>query len=173
MPTHYRTKTYIALDYDSDVTVYDKLKEWNNNERLGLSFVDVHDYKQSDDGSLPCSIKASLRERMNMSKRFVLIVGDKTTQVKKGGCQYCKSYNSYLHICARGHSVNYTSYIDYECEQAVSAGIDVVVLYQGIVVNRDKCPKAVRWRGTHIPTHKVEYWGLAWNYAAIRAAINQ
>ena len=70
-----RTKTFISGDWTGDQDLISKLKEWNNRDSLGLSFVDVHDLTQSYDTSYPCSIKASLRQRLNISKTFVLIVG--------------------------------------------------------------------------------------------------
>ena len=76
-----RTKTFISGDWTGDQDLISKLKEWNYNNNLGLSFVDVHDLTQSSDDSLYCSIKASLRQRLNISKTFVLIVGKNTTSI--------------------------------------------------------------------------------------------
>lgn len=58
----YRTKTFISGDWTGDQDLISKLKEWNYNNNLGLSFVDVHDLTQSSDDSLYCSLKASLRQ---------------------------------------------------------------------------------------------------------------
>ena len=119
----YRTRTYIAADWDGDRDAVDQLHKWNDSNYWGLSFTDAHDLQQSRDSSLPCSIKSSLKERMDHSKRFVLIVGDSTDTVTKGSCRYCGSYNSWTSSCARLHSVDYRSYIKYECDKAVEAGI--------------------------------------------------
>lgn len=86
----YRTRTYIAADWDGDRDVVEQLHKWNDSNYWGLSFPDAHDLQQSRDSSLPCSIKSSLKKRMDGSKRFVLIVGDSTNSVTKGSCQYCK-----------------------------------------------------------------------------------
>ena len=48
----------------------------------GLSFVDAHELTQARDTSLPCSIKRFLRERLDASKTFVLVVGDKTKDLQ-------------------------------------------------------------------------------------------
>ena len=42
-----------------------------------------------------CSIKASLKTRLDASKTLVLIVGENTKNLKSGSCAYCGSYNSY------------------------------------------------------------------------------
>lgn len=34
---------------------------------------------------------------MSGSKCFVLVVGNYTSNITKGGCQYCHGYNSYAH----------------------------------------------------------------------------
>lgn len=88
----YRTCTYIAGDWTGDRDLIDKLKEWNNSDKLGLSYTDAHDLTQSRDSSNPCSIKQNLRKRLNVSKSFVLIVGNKTDSLTKGSCRFCDNY---------------------------------------------------------------------------------
>lgn len=78
----YRTRTYIAADFDHDKNAVDQLYKWNNNEYWSLSFSDAHSLQTSSDNSLYCSIKASLKMRMDGSKTFVLIVGEHTIQMK-------------------------------------------------------------------------------------------
>ncbi len=131
----YRTKTYIAGDWDSDEDAVKKLHDWNNSKYWSLSFVDSHNLTEAKDSSLNCSIKRSLREKMTVSKRFVLIVGDSTNSVRAGGCQLCKSYNSHTKPCAREYDIDCRSYIEYECELAVRSGIKIIVLYKSASVN--------------------------------------
>ena len=69
--------------------------------------------------------------------------------ISNGGCQLCDSYNSYGKYCAKGYSVDYRSFIKYECDEVVKAGLRIVVLYNSTAVDRSLCPEAVRWRGTH------------------------
>ncbi len=88
----YRTKTYIAGDWDGDKDAIQKLYKWNSNKKIPLNFTNAHDLTQARDTSLNCSIKQSLKYRMNASKRFILIVGDKTSSLRSGGCQLCASY---------------------------------------------------------------------------------
>ena len=68
----YRTKTYIAGDWTGDKDAVDQLYKWNNSNYWGLSFHDAHEITQSADSSRNCSIKASLRARLDISKTFVL-----------------------------------------------------------------------------------------------------
>lgn len=72
----YRTRTYIADDWTGDKNVIEQLHKWNNSCYWGLSFHDAHDITQSSDSSKNCSIKVSLRTRLDISKMFVLIVGN-------------------------------------------------------------------------------------------------
>ena len=167
----YRTKTYIAADWTGDASAVKALYAWKNNNHRELDFVDVHSVTQSRDSSLNCTIKSSLRQRMDISKTFVLIVGEKTKYLRSGGCQLCSSYNSYTGRCARGYSIDYKSYVDYECAKAVEAGIKIVVLYNSSIVNRDLCPDIVKNTSIHVPMHIWQNGVLKWNYQDIKTAI--
>lgn len=177
----YRTKTYLAGDWTGDKDLIDKLHEWNNNDNLALSFVDVHELTQSSDNSNICSIKKSLRLRLNISKTFVLVVGDHTNTITSGACFLCPYYKKWITmspICSKGYPVDNRSYIQYECEMAAkdyNAGLlkNIVVLYNGLKApDRSKCPEAVRWIGTHIGSDSMNLNGqLCWNYQAIKNAI--
>ena len=147
----YRTKTYIAGDWTGDEAAINKLYEWNDSKKWSLSFTDAHDLTQARDSSLNCSIKRSLKTRMDVSKTFVLIVGDKTCTLTAGGCQLCSSYNSWTYSCARGYTVDYRSFIKYECDKAVEAGIKIVVLYNSTFISKNKCPESIRDIGIHVP----------------------
>lgn len=167
----YRTRTYIAADFDGDKDAVDQLLMWNKSDYWSLSFTNAHDLQCSRDVSKPCSIKQSLKFRMDGSKRFVLIVGNQTSSVTKGGCRYCGSYNSHTEACARGHAVDHRSFIEYECDKAVEAGINIVVLYKAAAVNRNKCPETVRCVGTHIPMYVYDSGKYHWNYQVIKNAL--
>lgn len=165
-----RNRTYIAADYDHDENAVKHL-QWMKRQGL-INYLDAHELQQSNDSSLACSIKKSLKYRMDNSYKFVLIVGSHTDSVSKGGCQLCASYNSYGQYCARGYSVDTRSFIKYECDEAVKAGLQIVVLYNSTTIDRDLCPSAVRWKGTH---QKMIYRGndgdLYWDDAAIQLAM--
>ena len=167
----YRTRTYIAADWDGDENAVNQLRKWNDSKHWALSFTDAHDLQESRDSSLPCSIKCSLKERMDCSKQFVLIVGDHTASVTKGGCQFCESYNSHTCSCARGHSIDHRSYIKYECNKALAAGIDIVVLYNAARVDRSKCPEAVRDEGKHAAMQCIKDGVRYWDYKAVKDAL--
>ena len=173
-----RTKTYIAADFDHDKDAVDLLYYWKNNKNLSFDFQDAHDLTQARDTSLYCTIKGSLRDRLKESKTFVLIVGEHTDSLTKGGCQSCRSYNSWTYSCARGHSVDYRSYIHYECDMAKHDYLSgemskIVVLYKSTVVNKDLCPVSIKYFGLHIPmvyyswVDKMNYW----DYQSIKKAL--
>ena len=170
-----RTKTYIAADFDHDKDAVDQLYRWKNNQSLSFDFQDAHDLTQARDTSLYCSVKSSLRLRLNESKTFVLIVGEHTNSLTKGGCQFCQSYNSWTCSCARGHNIDYRSYIQYECDMArqdyLSGEISkIVVLYKNTLVNKNLCPGTISYLGKHIP---MIYYSLSdglyyWDYQAVK-----
>lgn len=125
----YKTKTYIAGDWTGDKDAIEKLYSWKNSDFYNLDFVDAHEFHQSNDKSLNCSIKNNLRIRMNGSKKFVLIVGDKTNSVTAGSCSHCSNYNPYWVSCNRELPISKKSYIQYECDKAVRDEMDIIVLY--------------------------------------------
>lgn len=166
----YRTKTYIAAEWTGDYDVVEQLHKWNNSNYWGLSFHDAHELIQARDTSLNCTIKSSLKKRINVSKCFILIVGNNTKTVRAGSCQYCGSYNDFC--CLRGYSIDYRSYIEYECDEAVKAGIKIVVLYNSATVDKNKCPDAVKNIGTHIAMKiKTGYNSYSWNYEIVKKAL--
>lgn len=74
----YRNKTYVAFDGDTDIRSYWLMKAWKQNDNTDFNFHDAHDLKQARDSSTEETIKRSLRDRMNNSKIFVLLVGQNT-----------------------------------------------------------------------------------------------
>ena len=169
----YRTKTYIAGDWTGDKDAIDVLYSWKENRHLTLDWVDAHDLTQARDTSLNCSIKASLKTRLDVSKTFVLVVGNETKNLRSGSCSYCDSYSAYFSRCNRGHSLDFRSYIDYECDKAVEAGIKIVVLYNSSIVDKEKCPFILRSRGQHVAMKKYNfvYKRYEWDYQAVKNAI--
>lgn len=168
----YRTKTYIAADWTGDKDAVEQLHKWNDSDHWSLSFIDAHDLTQARDESLNCSIKASLRTRLDASKTFVLIVGENTKTLRSGECQYCYSYNSWTRSCARGYSVDYRSYIEYECDKAVQDGLKIVVLYNAATVNKSKCPDSVKNIGTHVAMCFFRDGKYYWDYQSVKAALS-
>lgn len=168
----YRTKTYIAADWDHDKDAVDQIYKWKNGKGWSLDFQDAHELTQSRDSSLPCSIKSSLKTRMDASKAFVLIVGDHTDSVTKGACYLCGSYNNYIGYCVKEYEADSRSFIKFECDKADEAGIKIVVLYNDTRVDRSKCPSAVRYKGTHVA---MVYKGIDneyyWDYQAVKEAL--
>ena len=169
----YRTKTYIAADWDGDKDAVEQLYKWKNSKYWSLDFHDAHDLTQARDSSLNCSIKSSLATRLDASKTFVLIVGSNTKTVRSGSCQYCTSKNSWTGVCARGSIVDNRSYIEYECDKAVRDGLNIVVLYNATTVNKSKCPDSVNYVATHAAMCYYENGQYYWDYQTVKSALGQ
>ncbi len=164
-----RIFTYIAADFDHDKNAVDTLHLMRDNGFI--KFRDAHELQQSYDSSLACSIKKSLKYRMDNSYKFILIVGEHTNSVTKGSCQFCDSYNSYTYSCGRGYGVDYRSFIKFECDKALDGGLSIVVLYNNWKVDRNLCPEAVRSKGTHCQMWKKGADGkYHWDYVSIMKA---
>ena len=167
----YSTKTYIAAEWDGDKDAVEQLKKWNDSNYWGISFNDAHDLQQARDGSLNCSIKKSHQGRLDASKTFVLIVGANTKSVRSGSCQYCSSYNSYTHACAKSYSVDYRSYIEYECDIAIRDSIKIIVLYNAATVDKSKCPDSIKSIGKHVAMCYYKDGKYYWDYQAVKGAL--
>lgn len=152
----YRTKTYLAADFDNDKEAINQLLKWNDSEYYsGIDFVNVHEFMQSRDSSLPCSIKQSLSNRMDMCKLFILIVGNNTNTVTKGSCHYCARYRRLENMCFSNKYQNTKSFIEFECDRAkrdyFDEKIKILVLYNSSYVYKDRCPESLRNIGIHVP----------------------
>lgn len=168
---HYRTRTYIAGDWTGDAELIGKLYEWNSNSRLNFHFSDAHKMKMARDSSLPCTIKNSLRDRLDGSKTFVLVVGKTTDNLTQGGCQFCPASMSEWRYCGRGHTYDTLSYVKYECEYAAKHKdeMKIVVIYNAATVDKTKCPECIRYTGTHIPAYNKNISGcLTIDYQSIK-----
>ena len=180
----YRTRTYIAGDWDGDSVAIDQIYRWNDGDRWNLHFIDAHGFKQCYDSSMPCTIKSDLSDRMNRSKVFVLVVGNNTKTTRKGSCFYqdCGrkwyDYFSGLYKCTVvGKSYSTESYIDYECRLAYYAYLKgemrIVVLYNAASVDQTKCPEILQGVGTHREMKSYNSgWGrYLYDYTKVKQAI--
>lgn len=168
----YRTKTYIAGDWTGDSDLIDQLYAWNKSDYWGLHFNDAHELAQARDTSLNCSIKKSLRERLDASKAFVLVVGRETDDLRAGSCAYCRGYGGYRRHCYHGHSLDMRSYVRYECDYAAEHINHIVVLYNYASVHREMCPEPLRYRGLHLPAYQLNSdCSATWRYQDIKNAI--
>ena len=86
-----RTKTYVAFDGDTDLMSYRTVQSWDRDDS-SFSLNDAHDINYARDGSLPQSIINQLRERLDVSKNFALIIGSKAKTNRKGILEYEINY---------------------------------------------------------------------------------
>lgn len=180
----YRTKTYIAGDWTGDSDAVNQLYAWDEGDKWKFHFVDAHKQRQCYDTSMPCTIKASLAERMRSSKIFVLVVGNNTSTTRKGSCVYqaCanKFYNYFVgeYQCnAIGKTYSTESFIDYECrlaKRAYEQGLmKIVVLYNASTIDKSKCPEILRKIGTHVAMKSRSIYTnqIVYGYQRVRKAI--
>lgn len=181
----YRTKTYIAGEWEGDSDAIEQLYNWNDGDKWALHFKDVHEIKQCYDSSMPCTIKDSLSTRIKASKIFILVVGNNTAMARKGSCSYkdCgnkKWYYNKGYVCnVIGKTYSTESFIDYECRKAYDAYLNgkmkIVVLYNSDSIDKSKCPEILRNIGTHQSMKSYNYifgkYIYIYDYQKIRSAI--
>ena len=144
--------------------------------------MDVHELASSNDGSLNCSIKASLRARMNISKTFVLFVGKNTKSLRSGACFCCSrykiAYNGFPYcLNSQFNSIDNRSFVQYECEMALKDYNDgklknIVVIYNGRTTpDKSLCPDCLKNVGIHIGSDIINEGKRCWNYQVIKKQI--
>ena len=74
----YTNKTYVAFDADNDIRYYRLMQAWKHNDNTSFNFYDAHDLNNLMSYSSEETIKAKLRERLQNTKVFVLLIGDNT-----------------------------------------------------------------------------------------------
>ena len=118
----YRTRTYIAADWEHDKNAVDKLYEWNNSNHWGLSFGDAHELsKCRSDDTNNCNIKKNCSQNLDYSKCLVLIIGQHTKSLRAGYCMYCKRYST----CSDTYKTN-KSYVEFECDYAIRHDLPII-----------------------------------------------
>ncbi|HEU4791663.1 MAG TPA: TIR domain-containing protein [Flavobacterium sp.] len=146
----YRNGTYIAFHADgtnvpteSDIKYYNLMKAWTAKTDDDFSMINSHDKTSAvRDSSLKTTLRNRLKERLNLSKHMVLIIGPTTK--------------------------NDTDWVPFEIEYAIdNCGLPIIIAYAGYdyILNpkflSDLWPKALKERienGTvkaiHIPFKK-------------------
>jgi len=79
----YKNKTYVCFDGDSDMREYRLMCAWAANENASFKFHNAHDLNTARDDSLPESIKAQLRLRLDNTKLMLVLIGEKTKSLRK------------------------------------------------------------------------------------------
>ena len=167
----YRTKTYIAADWDNDENAVKALMDWNKQKNRGLSFGDAHEISKCiSDSTNNCNIKKNCSQNLDYSKHFVLIVGNNTKKLCAGYCMYCKSYRHCINI----YKTN-KSFVEFECDYAVRNNLPIIVLYYSLRADKNKCIDSVIYRAKcHTPMLMRKWDGtIEWDYQGIKAAFDK
>lgn len=136
-----RTRTYVAFDATEDIRYYRLMQAWHANDDFEFDFNNAHDLTTIRSDSTEESIKNSLRERMKNSKLLVVLVGEKTKNLRK--------------------------YVPWEIEIAIKADIPIIVVNINKTRTKDDdlCPSLLKNAlAIHIPfgpkimQHAIENW---------------
>jgi hypothetical protein len=116
----YKNKTYVCFDGDTDIHYYRLMCAWKQNDGINFDFYDAHDLNSARDTSTEDTIKRKLRERLNNSKVFVVLIGEKTRYLQK--------------------------FVRWEMEQALSLGLPIIAVNLNGLHGQDseRCPPIIR-----------------------------
>ena len=134
--------SYVAFDGDKDIWAYGYMKGWSANKRIDFKLLDAHDLdNMTARAQGEYYVKGKLRERMNESKAFVLLVGESTKHLRK--------------------------YVGWEIELALEIGLPIIVVNLNNKTSKDadRCPAKIRdLCAVHIPfklaaiRHALDNW---------------
>lgn len=170
----YRTRTYIAADWDNDKDAFDKLCIWNKSSDRELSFGDAHELSECrSDKTNNCNIKRNCAHNLDHSKSFVLIIGEHTKESRAAYCMYCKDRDH----CRYKYKLN-KSFVKFECDYAVRNKLPIIVLYKSWDIDKTLCIDSVADIAIcHVPMKKfigyylgVYYW--KWDYYGVKEAFD-
>lgn len=114
----YRNKTYICFDGDEDMHWYRLMTAWKAHDGNNFNFHDAHDINRANDSSLEESIKRQLLERFANSKMLVVLIGEKTKNLRK--------------------------FVKWEMETALRLGLPIIgINLNGSRRRDDRCPAAI------------------------------
>jgi len=116
----YRNKTYLCFDADNDMHYYRLCLAWNQSDHSSFNFVNAHDLNRLLSTSSEQTIKRKLRERLNNTKVFVILVGEHTRYLYR--------------------------FVRWEMEQALNLKLPVVVvnLNGKRSMDAERCPPILR-----------------------------
>lgn len=139
-------RTYIIFDGDNDMWAYAYMKGWKENDKIDFDFSDSHDIKpMTSNTQNEQYIKGVLKERLNNSKQFIVLIGKKTKNLYK--------------------------FVRWEIEIALSLGLPPIVvnLNDKRAIDPDLCPPILKGvNAIHIPfkmkiiKYTLDNW--PWNY---------
>lgn len=124
----YRNKTYVCFDADTDIRYYRLMQAWCENENFAFDFHNAHDLNNLLPTSSEETIKRKLRERLQNTKIFVVLIGE--------------------------HTRNLYQFVRWEMEQALKLEIPIIAvnLNKKRKMDSDRCPPIIRDElAIHIP----------------------
>ena len=137
----YRNKTYVCFDADTDIKYYHLMTAWKENDNIDFDFHNAHDLNNLMPYSNEETIKDKLRERMNNSKNFIILVGENTKNLHK--------------------------FVRWETEIALKQELPIIVvnLNRKKKIDNNLCPAILREElAIHIPfgqkiiKYSLDYW---------------
>lgn len=122
----YRNKTYVAFDADNDIMYYFIMTAWKENNKIDFNFHNAHDLNNLMKTSSEETIKRKLRERLNNTKSFILLVGE--------------------------HTKNLYTFVRWEIQTAIDMDIPIICanLNGKKEIDNDLCPSILK---THLALH--------------------
>lgn len=143
-------KIYITADWEQDQSVVNQIEQWNQIQDEKYLISKDLDLLDDMEGEWSCFAKASLKQAIQETDVFLLVVGEETLSVKEGSCLFCENYRKFSGNCAHGRITDKKGFLEFQCAVAKELNKKIVVLYTMDFVDKSKCPQVIREIGQHM-----------------------
>ncbi len=143
-------KIHTAADWEQDLSVVNQIEKWTQSQSGKYLISRDLDLLDDMEGEWFCFAKASLKQAIDESDIFLLVVGEETLSVMEGSCSLCENYRSFSGNCAHGRVTDKRGFLEFQCATAKELNKKIIVLYSMNVVDKSKCPQVIRELGQHI-----------------------
>jgi len=196
-------QVYISADYDEsagDREVVKQLKQWSNDNRYSLEFVDMAEVRKGTVANDPdcriCDLKAEFNRQINASSAVIFIVGDKTKTRTAGNtceryfkiqydctCTPYKKNSEGSKSCKVGNRaavgqiedfnpVNCLSYLHHEFMQSICKNKPYIIIYNSSRKEEMWLPDYMtKYKEVAVPFWKYENGVRKGNYQLVKDAL--
>lgn len=150
----YRNKTYICFDGDEDMKYYRLMQAWSENEHFSFDFYNAHDLNSARYSSQEESIKRQLRERLNNSKIFIVLIGNKTAKLTKF-VKWEMEIALRMDLPIVAVNINGSRHRDNLCPSTIRDELAIYVSFQAAIIEY----AMEKWQSQHLHLRKQKLTG--------------
>ena len=123
-----QVKVHITADWENDQSVVDQIIKWNQDQGEPFSMEDSSNILEDMESEWSCFVRETLKEKIQKTDIFLLIMGEQTNLVQDGSCFFCENYRGFSGVCAHGRTADTRGIIEFQCDMAREFQKKIVVV---------------------------------------------